>query len=327
VKYDRPHLRGVEIRVLPPKQMSTRIPLLVAVASVSACALLWLGCGVYLYWNDPRLLNFLAAWIPFVLSLLLAFVPEHKMNTTNKILWRSGVIGLGFVWSVVLWHQQVITDKAAREDRERIVTTAVNQSNQHSDQQIGAVRTDVQGVKNDVQGVKKDLEDKLSDTISKSTSTLSESIGKVNKPESQELARLQFSLMTEEADQNPSLLPIRQTILPLVGDVVTIKLSTTAVGKSPARNGIFLLRICDACTYVEEPTNSSAPNGDRSSSDRRMSFQQIYPGAWIDNVILKLRVTGNYQSFMIGCMYTCENCESGHTQATGAQILQVFLTR
>jgi hypothetical protein len=101
----------------------------------------------------------LAAWISFVLSF--AFVPEHKMSTTKKILWRSGVIAVGFIWSVVLWHQQVITDKTAKEDQERIVTKAVTQSNEHSDKQIGAVRQDVQGVETDMQGVKRDLENSL----------------------------------------------------------------------------------------------------------------------------------------------------------------------
>ena len=98
--------------------MSLKGPFWVAGTSVSACALVCLGWGTYLYWNDVKLINFLAAWIPFVISILLAFVPEHEMTATKKFLWRFGVISVGFIWSAVLWHQQVITDRAQRNARE-----------------------------------------------------------------------------------------------------------------------------------------------------------------------------------------------------------------
>src|SRR5258707_14704092 len=91
-------------------RLSLRPALWVAFGSSSACALVWLGWGIYLYWNDVRLVNFLAAWIPFVLSILVAFVPEHKMTTAKKYLWRGGVMFVGLAWSIVLWHQQVVTD-------------------------------------------------------------------------------------------------------------------------------------------------------------------------------------------------------------------------
>src|SRR5216684_8879088 len=77
------------------KRMSYRTALYVAGTSVATCAILWLSWGIYLYWNDLKLVNFLAAWIPFVLSLLLAFVPEHEMTPVKKFFWRSSVIGIG----------------------------------------------------------------------------------------------------------------------------------------------------------------------------------------------------------------------------------------
>jgi hypothetical protein len=121
--------------------------------------------GVYVYWNEPKIVNFVAAWIPFVLSLLLAFVLEHKMGTPKRILWRTGVIAVGFIWSAVLWHSQVITGRTANEDRKGILRQAVVESNQHSDQQIRQVRSVVQGLRDDMKGVKKDLEAKISKTI------------------------------------------------------------------------------------------------------------------------------------------------------------------
>ena len=176
---------------MPTKRMSIRTPLYIATASAFCCAFIWLCRGIYLYWNDVRLINFLAAWIPFVLSILLAFVPEHKMSTKKKLIWRGSVIFVGFAWSVVLWHQQVITDEASKRDQKTIVTEAVTQSSIHADQQIGNVRSDVQNVKND-------LEAKINDTVSRSTSSLNESIGRVNKPVPPEVPRLQFTLWKAE---------------------------------------------------------------------------------------------------------------------------------
>ena len=161
--------------------------------------------------------------------------------------------------------------------------------------------------------------------VSKSTSSLSKTIGGVGKPE---LARLQFTLVTEEAVHNPDLFPVRKATLPLVGHIVTVKLSATALGKTTAKNGQRQLRICTTCTYAEEPKNSSPPDGDLSSPDRRIGFQQIFPGGYMDAVTLKVRVPdNNYGWLEIGCMYACDNCESGHTQPKNAQRFEINLKR
>src|ERR1022692_1354441 len=112
-------------RDIPGKRMSMRIPSFIGIATVVFCALIWLCRGMYVYWDDPKIVNFLAAWIPLVLSILVAFVPEHQMTVKKKIMWRGSVILVGFIWSVVLWHQQDITDRIARADQERMVTNAV----------------------------------------------------------------------------------------------------------------------------------------------------------------------------------------------------------
>jgi hypothetical protein len=45
------------------KRMSLRVPLVVGGASLAACGLAFLGFGLYIYWDSPKLINFLAAWI------------------------------------------------------------------------------------------------------------------------------------------------------------------------------------------------------------------------------------------------------------------------
>jgi hypothetical protein len=288
------------------KGMSMRVPIWVAVSSASACALIWLCWGIYLYWNDVRLLNFLAAWIPFVLSVLLAFVPEHKMSTRKKILWRSGVITVGFIWSVVLWHQQVIMDKTAREDQTRIVTQAVTQSNEHSDQQIGTVRSDVQGVKSDVQGVKKDLEAKINDTISKSTSEITSGLSKVGKPEPLEPARVEFSLFTVRPRTDPPV---------LLGSVqqdkdgnFPVEVMFTNISDTSADALDVWIHICDQCLFATELPGFEKPQGIEEHS-RHKFIEVLNPGTSWEKLTIVVKTTPKPAgSFVIGFTYSCKTC-------------------
>ena len=290
---------------MPVNRMSMRTPLWVAAGSVLACGLAWLSCGVYIYWNNPKLINFLAAWIPFVLSLLLAFVPEREMNTRKRIIWRSSVVGIGFIWSVVLWHQQVIVDESARQDQIKIVTTAVTQSNQHSDLQIGMVRSDLQGVKNDVQDVKKDLEVEISDTISKSTSRISESIGKVNKPIPPELATLQLSLYGEGIAIGSPLLSSsinrdRDGNVP-----VDITLSNTS--DTTAENIDTWIYVCDSCSFASEPIGFDSPKG-LNIHARHKQIAVINPGTSLEKTTILVTVPQRIPAFDVAFRYSCKVC-------------------
>lgn len=309
-------------RAVPRHWSSYRIPLVVAVSSFSAGLLIWLVREIYLYWNNVRLVNFLAAWIPFVLSILVAFVPEHKMSIWKKILWRSAVIAAGFMWSAVLWHQQVVTELAAKEQQEGILAKAVTQSNQHSDQQIGVVRSDVQSVKTDVQGIKGDVLN-INDAISKSTSTINESIGKVGKPAPPELARLHFSFYTEETDHSGMSGPTEVRVSD--GPVVSVDIQVTAVGNVMAKNGQITLRICNSCEYAAEPEGFiKIP---QHPSDRVMHFDQLYPNVYSPKITLKIipPLDRRYNAFYVGGYYSCENCPPVDTKS--GQSLRVVLAR
>lgn len=146
-------------------RMSYKIPLYVAATSIAACVLSYIFLETWLRWNDIVFVNFVSAWIPLALSILLAFVPEHRMTRANKYLWRGAVIFVGFVWSIVLWHQQVVTQAQAERDQQNAINAAVQKSNEHSHQSMGQLRSDVVGIKNEVQS-----------DISKSTLDISKSI-------------------------------------------------------------------------------------------------------------------------------------------------------
>jgi len=121
--------------------MSLRRPLMVAGAGFGLCACAYLVCGLFLYWNSPELINFLAAWIPFVLSVLFAFVPAGKemKHEWMKWSWRGGVVAIGFFWSVMLWHQQDLNSQTSAAQTQGALGSAVSQANSHADQQFKKV--------------------------------------------------------------------------------------------------------------------------------------------------------------------------------------------
>ena len=213
---------------------------------------------------------------------------------------------MGFVWSVVLWHQQVITERRTKEDQERIVATAVTQSNQHSDQQIGAVRSDVRGVKTDMQDVKKDLETKISDTISKSTSTLSESIGKVNKPIPQELARLQFRIFVEGilADDPPIL---RTSLNEDTNGNVTVGVFFRNVSGTAAEMVDVWINVCNSCSFAVEPSGFERPAG-IDEHMRHMTVPVLNSGAASQKFTLVVKPPPPPTVFTIGFLYSCKAC-------------------
>src|SRR5690349_4513203 len=76
-------------------------------------------------WNDPNIVNFLIAWIPFALSILMAFIPDSRLSMKTRVAWRGSVIGCGLAYSVLLWHQQALTQKIGFQDQQRMLTDAI----------------------------------------------------------------------------------------------------------------------------------------------------------------------------------------------------------
>jgi hypothetical protein len=308
-------LSAREVFVMPGMRMSLRVPFWVAGSSAVSCALIWLGWGIYLYWNDIRLVNFLAAWIPFVLSTLIAFVPEHKMTKAKKAWWRTSVIAVGFAWSLVLWHQQLIADETARADQLAIVTKAVTQSNAHSDEKIGEVRQDVQGVKTDVLSVKQ--------ALSTSTSSLNESIGKVRLPAS-EKAAYEVSLWPATITE----WPIRRQSLPIVNGVVTFSFTIQIKGHMAKQTRLWL-RLCKGCKYAKEPSgfqNLTAHAGKGDDPNERM----LVVGDFLPNVAFTPVDVGvippvDQNFFLVGVLVGCENCDP--VDPDHPQILRVDIQR
>jgi hypothetical protein len=266
------------------------------------------------WWDNPSIINFLAAWIPFVISVFIAFVPEHEMSRTQKWLWRSAVIIIGFAWSAVLWHQQVITDALGKKDKIEIVTNAVTQSNAHSDQQIDGVRADV---KTTTQALDQKLTN-LSSQVSTTEKTITGNLSKFSPPVPQ-YAKLQFSFFTQSSASLPltteSLAPDKDGIFTVDFVVTNISETTTA------KNGDIWVIACDQCTIVEEPQGFDRPKG-LPELERHKTFQNLNPGVTLEKMTVKLRVNGLYQAFLISLRYSCETCG----KVTDAQDLKALIT-
>lgn len=285
----------------------------IVIAIAGLCAAVWTGWGIHKYWNDPKLVNFLAAWIPTVGSIVIAFVPEGQMTPIKKWVWRSAVVGMGFAWSVILWHQQVVMEEANASDQKAIVAAAVNKSNQHADEKIGEVQHDVQGVKTDVGGVKsalKETADALSSMVSKSEKSITSGLAKVGKPEPPELAKVQFSLFPEESQINNLPILARSINQDKDGNI-PVDVTFTNVSSTSADLVEIWITVCSICSFAVEPTGFDKPKG----SDERMRHRQLpgllNPGVTFEKttIVVKppLAMSPPY-TFELSFTYSCKTC-------------------
>jgi hypothetical protein len=285
-------------------------------AVASAAVLIIFGFTVKTHWNDANFVNFLVAWIPFVLSILLAFIPDTAMKMHWRVVWRSGVILGGLLYSGLLWHQQSLTADAAREDQKRLVSSAILGANSHSDQQIGSLRKDLTSQINGVQG---SISTEIGSTVSKSTSELSESIGKVGKPDAPEKVKLQFSLWPFNDDLSPNM----------VTSVVADKDGTAAVSfavrnssGTAASNADIWVAICKTCEFVGEPDGFDKPAGLPDTARHRM-IQLLNPSTILAKTVVHVKnSTIDAAGFAMQFRYACAGCAQ-----EGNQVASVYVTK
>jgi hypothetical protein len=273
--------------------------LAIAIFALVACATLLVygpaSIGVVkAWWGNELLINFGAAWIPFVVSVLLAFIPDHEMKPKTRIVWRASVILAGFFYSALLWHQQTLNAMSSQSTQQTILNQAIKQSNEHSDQSIKEVRKDVQSVKSDMQDVRGD--------ISKSTSTLSESISKVKTVP--DIAQVDFTFWPAAIKQWPMV----EKHIPIENGAVNVDLTFMVKGH-PAKALRVWLRLCDGCAYGKEPNGFQAVEGRTVLTERFLIVGDLPVGAAYSPVT-KFSVISpfNNRGFVVALSYTCDNC-------------------
>jgi hypothetical protein len=280
---------------VPSKRLSLRRPLVIAGVSTTACALIFLTRGIVVDWDSANLVNFLVAWIPFALSVLLAFIPDRELKMPRRVAWRSCVIFFGLCYSILLYHQQSLATAQTLRDQSKIVADAVHQSNQHSDENIENVKKELQ---QDLASTKTDL----ANQVSKTGFDLNTSIGKVGKPDPPELAKLQFSLYVDGilAAELPKLARSikRQTDGTIPVDVFFINTSSTA-----AETIDVWIQLGSGCSFAQEPQGYVKLDG-MSESTRHRVIALMNPGTAFATTRLNVKCV----NFDIGFNYSCKAC-------------------
>jgi hypothetical protein len=279
-----------------------------------ACSAVVFARIVFLYgdgiWNDAHAINFLAAWIPSVVSVLVAFVPDKDLERRVKLRWRLSIILCGFVYSFVVWHQQDLNDRAASKTTGDAVGRAVSQANSHADEKFEGVQKQVTGIGESLDKTQK----ALSDEVDKSSAALTASIGKVGKPDPPEIPKLRFSLWRDDLRQDT--VPLESTSVQADKDgAFEVPFFIMNDSSVVAQNVEIWVQLCDSCSFAKEPEGFDKPEGtvDRV---RHRSLGSIAAGAAIrdkNTVLVRVNVP-NASSFSIVFKSTCLTC--GRIQLT-----------
>lgn len=287
-------------------RMSYRPPLVVAAVSFVACLLVFLGGGIYIYWNSPRLINFLASWIPFALSILLAFMPagSDMKNPLRRYFWRGGILFIGFCWSFLLWHQQVLTDAASTQANQQLLAQAVQQSNSHSDGQFGNIQQQITN-----------LGGALGNLHSQLDNDLDTDIGKV-KPHPLVPAALTFTLWDPQASaEHPALI---QIVSPDKDGNFPVNFTIANGSDTTAEEIDIWLDICHDCSFAKEPEGFENPSG-TDPHVRHRSWPSLNPGVNLQEMtaVIKAPVASRFE---IGIRYSCKTCGGTHPRQVASII-------
>jgi hypothetical protein len=100
-----------------------------------------------------------------------------------------------------------------------------------------------------------------------------------------------------------------------LNDTYTIAFLALNPSDIQASNGAMILRICDKCSYVEEPQGFRKVPGSEEF-DRQYDFQRIFSNSATQVLTVKLKVNfgGFYNFFTIGLFIGCENCVATEQQ-------------
>ena len=303
----------------PQKRMSLWRAVHMAAFQVLACILVVIARVIYVYgatfWQSNRAINFIAAWIPALIGLVVAFVPDKDLERHMRLRWRLTVATCFVLWSVALWHQQTLTEKSDNKDREALVAAAVKRSNDHADdkfhdvqQDVGKVHDEIGDVRQHVDATEKDLTAKLAD----STSVLNANIGMVGKPDAPEPAKLQFSLWKEGILDTE--FPLKQASAEQQSDgSYEVRFMVKNISHVQAEMVELWVYICDLCSFAKEPAGFDNPAGNPKSVRHRM-MQGLNPGTTIgdNNIDFKVQSPG-VSNIVLMFKSTCKNCGAVET--------------
>jgi hypothetical protein len=279
-------------------------------------------------WGSLRLVNTVVNLTPTLLSILFAFVVDKDLADRMRWRWlfRISVVAIGAGLSLLLWHQQALSDIQSGKQIKEAVTQAVTDANIHSDTQFKAVQDNVGGVDKKVSAVGDSLNQtatalstdiqRTSDAIQKTSDRLDASIGKVGKPDPPVPTRLVFTLWNKDMnEESPSLVG---RIDPDTDGNYPVDFSFRNASQSQAEAIDFWIFLCDKCTFAKEPIGFEH-NAGSDPNVRHKIVGGLNPGVSLEKTSILVKAPDG-ASFQIGFRYSCKTCGS----AGKAQIATVF---
>jgi hypothetical protein len=296
----------------------TKRRLLWIAAIIGAVAFIALfGRWFHGHWADAdfpdKILNFAAIWLPFVLSIIVAFIPSSETRRKAHMRWRACLIGAGLVTSIVMWRQQDRAIDAARHDQEvarreqeraisKAIDTAVAQSversNKHSDEHS----------EKQTEAVKKELKAEFEHSTQTLTGEFvkdASSIAKNAKPEPPQIPKLAFTFFWEGLQEKE--VPITTVHARPIDGVVTVTFTIGNVSKVPANNLQLWVRLCSVCSYAKEPDGFEKLKGSTDQERIRNVPGLLLPDVFLPFMSVAVKVPDGSQ-FVIGFRYACEAC-------------------
>jgi hypothetical protein len=278
------------------------------------------------HWTDAdfqdKLLNFAAVWLPFVLSIIIAFIPSSETRRKAHMRWRFYLMAAGLATSIIMWRQQDRAMDAARRDREaaahaqqaaisQAITAAVSQSveksTKHSDEQTEAVKEDL----------KAEFENStktLTGEFSKDAATIAEK----SKPGPPGIAKIAFTF----GPSGVANVSVKTMHTRLVAGVVTFAFTYVNTSDVTATNTQIWIRLCPVCTYTKEP-DGFTKKADAVLSDRYARVGNLAPGVFITETAVSVSIPDTITTLGIGFQYACDNCG----RVGDFQILNVIVDR
>jgi hypothetical protein len=281
------------------------------VVLVCLAALLSLsGRWLHGHWAETdfqdKILNFSAVWLPFVLSIIIAFIPSSETRRKAHMRWRFCLIAAGLATSIVMWRQQDRAIDAARRDREaaahaqqvaisQAITAAVSQSveksTKHSDEQTEAVKKELHAqIEHSTQA--------LTGVVDKDVSTIA---GKI-KPTG--VAKLVFSFLSPGLDRKALLTTMH---VHLTDDIAKFSVVFYNDSEVIATNPQITVR-CITCMYAKEPDGFSRLDGSIEQDRHKLIQGAISPGSFVFATPLEIRIPSGSSKFVVRLSYVCETC-------------------
>jgi hypothetical protein len=289
------------------------------------------GNWLLLHRTDPdftaALVGFSVAWIPFVVSLAIAYMADLK-GAHWAIRW--GIVACGLIWSVLAWKDKSLSLESSRQQQTTIME-AFNQANIHTDQAVGKANekanrhTDEQvaSVRDDLKSASKHSDEQIStlrEDVKAVGAGLGSSISKIGKPDPPVPSKLEFTLWSDDARP---LHPVLASAVRADKDgIFTVDFTIGNTSQTAAHSADVWIDICIKCSFAKEPSGLDRPSGMRDQT-RHLQIGLLNPGTSLQKQSVAVKLLDPQLIFFeVGMRYSCEVCvKAAETQSARITVL------